>query len=106
MIKQIKTIENQSRRSYRISSSRLQHFREVMKQYEGTHNFHNFTVGKPFKDTSANRFMIKTIVSDPFVIEGTEWISIKIHGQSFMLHQIRKMIAMAALVVRLSLPWE
>ena len=48
-----------------------------MKQYEGTHNFHNFTVGKPFKDTSANRFMIKTIVSDPFVIEGTEWISIK-----------------------------
>ena len=104
LIKQIKTIENQSRRSYRISSSRLQHFREVMKQYEGTHNFHNFTVGKPFKDTSANRFMIKTIVSDPFVIEGTEWISIKIHGQSFMLHQIRKMIAMAALVVRLSLP--
>lgn len=104
LIKQIKTIENQSRRSYRISSIRLNQFREVMKQYEGTHNFHNFTIGKPFKDTSANRFIIKTLISDPFVIEGTEWISIKIHGQSFMLHQIRKMIAMATLIIRLNLP--
>ena len=56
------------------------------------------------KDTSASRYMISTKVSDPFVIEGTEWVSIKIHGQSFMLHQIRKMIAMATMVVRLSLP--
>jgi tRNA pseudouridine38-40 synthase len=104
MIKKIKNIENASRRQYRLLSHRLSHFRSVMSQYEGTHNFHNFTVGKPFKDTSANRYMIKTTVSEPFVIEGTEWVSIKIHGQSFMLHQIRKMIAMAALVVRLSLP--
>lgn len=26
------------------------------------------------------------------IIEDTEWISVKLHGQSFMLHQIRKMI--------------
>ncbi|KAL6454094.1 PUS1 tRNA pseudouridine synthase 1 [Candida maltosa Xu316] len=104
LIKKIKNIENQSRREYRVSQTRLDEFRQAMKQYEGTHNFHNFTIGKPFKDTSAKRYMISTNVSDPFVIEGTEWISIKIHGQSFMLHQIRKMIAMAALITRLSLP--
>lgn len=31
-------------------------------------------------------------VNDPIIIEGMEWISVKLHGQSFMLHQIRKMI--------------
>lgn len=106
LIKNIKSIENSCRRKYRVLNYKLNQFRQVMKQYEGTHNFHNFTVGKPFKDTSVNRYMIKTTVSDPFVIEGTEWISIKIHGQSFMLHQIRKMIAMATMVVRLSLPYK
>lgn len=31
-------------------------------------------------------------VEDPIMIQGTEWLSVKLHGQSFMLHQIRKMI--------------
>ncbi|KAF8001288.1 hypothetical protein HF325_003789 [Metschnikowia pulcherrima] len=75
-----------------------------MKQYEGSHNFHNFTLGKTFKDPSAQRYMKGTSVSEPFIIEGTEWVSIKIHGQSFMLHQIRKMICMASLVVRTGCP--
>ncbi|EGW30460.1 uncharacterized protein SPAPADRAFT_157524 [Spathaspora passalidarum NRRL Y-27907] len=104
LVKQVKAIENQSRRSFKISTERLNQFREAMKQYEGTHNFHNFTIGKHFKDPSASRFMKTTTVSDPFVIEGTEWVSIKIHGQSFMLHQIRKMIAMATMVVRIGCP--
>ncbi|KAI3403040.2 PUS1 [Candida oxycetoniae] len=103
-IKKIKQIENQARRSYRISSKRLDHFTKTMQQYEGTHNFHNFTIGKPYKDTSSNRFIISTKISSPFVIDGTEWISIKLHGQSFMLHQIRKMISMASLIVRCDLP--
>jgi tRNA pseudouridine38-40 synthase len=37
---------------------------------------------------------------EPIVINGTEWLSLKVHGQSFMMHQIRKMVAMCALVVR------
>ncbi len=27
------------------------------QRYEGSHNFFNFTVGKPFKDPSTRRFM-------------------------------------------------
>lgn len=104
IIKKLKTVENKHRRSYRISSLRLDKFREVLKQYEGVNNFHNFTVGKPFKDPSAVRIMKTLTVSDPFVIDGTEWCSVKIHGQSFMLHQIRKMIALAVLVVRTNSP--
>lgn len=103
-IRRVKHIENRIRRSYRVSESRLELFRQAMNLYLGHHNFHNFTVGKHFKDPSAGRYMISTKVSDPFVIENTEWVSIKIHGQSFMLHQIRKMIGMATLVVRTGCP--
>jgi tRNA pseudouridine38-40 synthase len=36
----------------------------------------------------------------------TEWISIRIHGQSFILHQIRKMVGMAVLLMRADIPFE
>lgn len=104
LVKKIRGVENSCRRDYRVSAEKLQLFKDAMKQYEGSHNFHNFTLGKTYKDPSARRFMKGTSVSDPFIIEGTEWISIKIHGQSFMLHQIRKMICMASLVVRTGCP--
>lgn len=100
IMKKIKSIENQARRAYRVSPERLERIRQAFKLYEGVHNFHNFTIGKDFKDPSATRYMKSLTVSDPKIIDGTEWLSIKIHGQSFMLHQIRKMVAMAALVVR------
>lgn len=100
----VKDIENGRRRGYRISGERLDLFRQAMKQYEGSNNFHNFTLGKHFNDASASRYIKDTSVSEPFIIEGTEWVSIKIHGQSFMLHQIRKMISMASLVVRTGCP--
>lgn len=104
LVRKVRSVENTCRRGFRISADKLQLFRDAMKQYEGSHNFHNFTLGKTYKDPSAQRFMKGTSVSEPFIIEGTEWISIKIHGQSFMLHQIRKMICMASLVVRTGCP--
>jgi tRNA pseudouridine38-40 synthase len=106
ILKRIKTIENQHRRDFRISAARLEKVREAFKIYEGTHNFHNFTLGKLPSDASAIRVMKSLMVSDPKVINGTEWLSIKIHGQSFMLHQIRKMVALAALVVRTGCPLD
>ena len=36
----------------------------------------------------------------PVLIGDTEWLSLKVHGQSFMMHQIRKMVGMAALSIR------
>lgn len=105
-VKQYKQLENAHRRKYRISKEKLEKFRQVMLQYLGAHNFHNFTLGKEYKDPSAIRFMKEIKVSEPFVIgeAKTEWVSIKIHGQSFMLHQIRKMISMATLVTRCGCP--
>lgn len=51
-------------------------------------NFHNYTLFKPYNDKSVKRYMIDITVDEPEVYGNTEWISIKIHGQSFMLHQI------------------
>lgn len=107
-VRQYKALENSLRRQYRISKEKLNKFRSAMKQYVNAHNFHNFTQGKDFKDSSAVRYMKQIKVSDPFVIGDakTEWVSIKIHGQSFMLHQIRKMISMATMVTRCGTPVE
>lgn len=43
-------------------------------------------------------------VSDPKMIQGTEWLSLKVHGQSFMLHQIRKMVSLIVMLVRTDTP--
>ncbi len=79
--------------------------RTIAQKYNGTHNFHNFTVGRDFSDRSTIRFMKNIEVSfcwahfgvtvssvfkiaDPVVYGNTEWISVLFHGQSFMLHQV------------------
>jgi len=37
---------------------------------------------------------------EPFVIDGLEMVALKVKGQSFMLHQIRKMVGTAIAIVR------
>lgn len=82
----------QQRHDYRATQQQLDTFAAAMKIFEGTHNFHNYTNGKSFKEKSAYRYIMSINVSKPMYIDGSEWISIKLHGQSFILHQIRKMI--------------
>ncbi|KAI9472349.1 MAG: pseudouridine synthase [Benjaminiella poitrasii] len=96
--------ELEERASYRATKEQLDIFSQALKCFEGTHNFHNYTNGKSFKEKSAHRFIKSINVSEPIYIDESEWISIKLHGQSFMLHQIRKMIAMALLVTRTKTP--
>ncbi|KAG5513563.1 hypothetical protein PMAC_000995 [Pneumocystis sp. 'macacae'] len=97
-------MELKIKKEYRISAERLQLVRDAFKIFEGSHNFHNFTIGKPFNDKSVYRVIRSFTVSDPKIIKEIEWISLKVHGQSFMLHQIRKMVALIILVVRCGTP--
>lgn len=105
--KQLRSALITARTAYRIHSERLSRVRSVLSSFVGPHNFHNYTVNKNPTDASANR-VIKTFVvhKDPIIINDTEWLSLKVHGQSFMMHQIRKMVTMAALVVRCGCPEE
>ena len=90
-----------AKKAYRIHPRRLERVRSTLSRFLGTQNFHNYTVEKNFRDASAKRVIKSFVVaSDPIIIDGTEWLSLKVHGQSFMMHQIRKMVSMAALVVR------
>jgi tRNA pseudouridine38-40 synthase len=104
-LRDIKQVWMRAKKAYRISSSRIAQLQRTLDHFVGTHNFHNYTIQKSFHDASAKRH-IKSFVVDPTPIikNDTEWLSLKVHGQSFMMHQIRKMVAMAALVVRTGAP--
>lgn len=100
-VKDVKAALIVAKKAYRISDVRKSRVQEALKCYLGTCNFHNYTIQKSYGDPSAKR-VIKSfnVGPDPILINDTEWLSLKVHGQSFMMHQIRKMVAMVALVVR------
>ena len=100
-IRQLKATYITAKKGYRIDAQRLERVRATLSHFVGSHNFHNYTVEKTARDPSAKR-VIKSFITaaDPVTINDTEWLSLKVHGQSFMMHQIRKMVSMAALVVR------
>ena len=97
-------VDQVHRKAYRMPDEVLYRARETVSEFSGSHNFWNFTVGKEFGDRSCQRVMKNLTVSDPFMVGNSEWISLKFHGQSFMLHQIRKMIGLVIMVVRTRTP--
>lgn len=100
-IKALKKAYMDAKKAYRISPERQKRVQDALNNYLGTKKYHNYTVSKKFNDRSAQRFIKSFKVAEkPIIINNTEWLSLKVHGQSFMMHQIRKMVGMAALTVR------
>ncbi|KDN33258.1 hypothetical protein RSAG8_13652, partial [Rhizoctonia solani AG-8 WAC10335] len=98
--------KSETMRAWRIGKGQFEALRESAKLYEGTHNFHNFTIGLEHSDPSALRYIISIEVKEPYVLDGIEWISVMYHGQSFMLHQVsyRKMTTLLLLTSRTGTP--
>ncbi|CAG9762890.1 unnamed protein product [Ceutorhynchus assimilis] len=87
-------------KGFRISQQLLDKINETLALYVGTKSFHNFTIKKKYGDPSAKRF-IKAFTCEPTFIENdVEFCTLKVHGQSFMMHQIRKMVGLVLAVMR------
>lgn len=106
-LREIKTAYIAAKRRYRVTTTRVEQLQAALDMYVGTNNFHNYTIQKTYRDPSAKRHIRSFVVNPkPIQINDTEWLSLKVHGQSFMMHQIRKMVAMAVLSVRCAMPRE
>lgn len=85
---------------YRLDRETLDKVNKLLACYKGTHNFHNFTSQKGPRDPSAKRYIMEMYCGEPFVRENMEFAVIKVKGQSFMMHQIRKMIGLVIAIVK------
>ena len=100
-LRRIKAAYVAAKRRYRVSPERIAQLQRALDQYVGTRNYHNYTIHKTFRDPSAKRLIKSFVVeSEPIQINDTQWLSLKVHGQSFMMHQIRKMVGLAVMATR------
>lgn len=88
--------------NWKFDEKTLQKLTDYCKLLEGHHNFWNFSVERKFADRSSERYLKSVTVSKPFEFGGIEFVKFKFVGLSFMLHQIRKMIAWVLLAYKLN----
>ncbi|KAM5311456.1 pseudouridylate synthase 1 homolog isoform 2-T2 [Glossophaga mutica] len=86
--------------TYRLSAETLRQVNRLLACYKGTHNFHNFTSQKGPREPSAQRYVLDMFCEEPFERDGMEFAVIKVKGQSFMTHQIRKMVGLVVAIVK------
>lgn len=94
----ITNLENKSEFCY--GEEVKERFNRILKNYEGTHNFHNFTSRITAEDPSAKRYIMSFTANTTLNVDGIEFVKCEVVGQSFMLHQIRKMIGLAVAIMR------
>lgn len=82
--------------SYRMPKEEIPKINALLAKYKGTHCFQNFTRMSKYvsKNQSYRVIMDFVVAGEPFMMEGVECIRLNVHGQSFMIYQIRKMIGM------------
>ena len=87
-------------KDFRSTPAQRDRLQSALTAYEGTHKFHNYSKGVQGNEGKASRYILSFTAQDPIIVDGMEWIPTQVLGQSFLLHQIRKMISMAVDVAR------
>lgn len=64
-----------------------------LEQFVGSFNYHNFTPKANPSHASSLRNILSFKCSPTYTVDGVDFVSLFVKGQSFMLHQIRKMVA-------------
>ena len=67
--------------------------RDVLSIFVGNKLYHNYTKRVKADSASAWRTIMEFSMSEPFSIDGEEYVLWTIYGKSFMMNQIRKMLA-------------
>ncbi|RVE48501.1 hypothetical protein evm_006812 [Chilo suppressalis] len=93
-------VTEEERKKYRITPEKLEEVNKILSTYKGTKSYHNFTEKKHYQDPSASRYMLGFSVEKVFVESDMEFAVLLVKGQSFMLHQIRKMVGLTIALVR------
>uniref|UniRef100_A0AAV1TFB5 Pseudouridine synthase I TruA alpha/beta domain-containing protein n=1 Tax=Peronospora matthiolae TaxID=2874970 RepID=A0AAV1TFB5_9STRA len=89
----------ETHKAFRMNEDTLRVLDSTLQHFVGTHNFHNFTSKLEPTNPQAKRFIISFGVDRPFVQNDMEWVRLRVVGQSFLLHHIRKMIGTAVEIV-------
>ena len=84
----LRTESNQNQSNEEI----LERLNSILRIFQGTHNFHNYTPKGQFNMKTNERH----IMGCKAELIGTQpnWVKVLLHGQSFIYNQIRKMIGM------------
>eukprot|EP00873_Tetraselmis_striata_P042527 jgi/Tetstr1/462791/TSEL_007742.t1 len=90
---------------FRMSAEQLKRLNHLLGKYIGTHNFHNYTVQVSPGQAAAKRHII-SFRAEQFEAHGEPYVRMVVLGQSFMLHQIRKMVGMVIAIMREIAPEE
>jgi len=85
---------------FEFNDAILHKVNNTLQKYVGSHNFHNFTNSLHPKDPRCQRVIQRFECSTPRTFGNTQWVTITVVGQSFVLHQIRKMIGLMVPIVK------
>jgi tRNA U38,U39,U40 pseudouridine synthase TruA len=89
----IPSLSMDGRKNFRCAANDLETLRRFLTQFHGLHKFHNYSSGFSPLSADAKRYIIDS-TCDLIVIEGQEFVRVRLHGQSFILNQIRKMVCL------------